>query len=326
MIRQESSIALAVMALLTLVMVVLLPVLSQNQPAVTEARGALTPDLLALDRGRSALARVQGGTFMRGTTEDEIQQAARQCANEGGRCDAALAQDATPPHTVRVSTFWMEITEVTYRQYTNFLNTLGPRGHLTGCGGQLCAVTQMESSTSPIAFDGTGYETSNPAINDYPVVNVTWYGAQAYCQSLGRRLPTEAEWEYAARGPRETLYPWGNAWRYDAANVRGSTSADGVIIAGPQPVGGHVVYASRDGVRDLAGNVAEWVADWYAADYYQQPEAQLENPTGPATGLERVARGGSWNEAAFYARSVQRAHFLPDTASTSIGFRCAQDE
>lgn len=326
MIRQESSIALAVMALLTLVMVVLLPILSQNQPAVTEARGALSPDVLALDRGRSALARVQGGTFTRGTTQDEIQQAVRQCEDQGGRCDAVLAQDATPQHMTRVSSFWMEITEVTYRQYVNFLNTLGPRGHLTGCDGQLCAITQMESSISAIAFDGTGYETSNAAINDYPVVNVTWYGAQAYCQSLGRRLPTEAEWEYAARGTRGTLYPWGNTWRYDAANVRGSASADGVIIAGPQPVGGHVAYASRDGLRDLAGNVAEWVADWYAADFYLMPEAQLDNPTGPANGLERVVRGGSWNDVAYYARSVQRAHFLPDTASTSIGFRCVQGE
>ncbi len=322
-----STYALAFMALLTLGMIMMLPILGEPISKVESAPSTLTVDQIALDRGRTTQVRVEGGQFTRGTSPDEIAQAVRLCsATLQGSCDPALSADALPAHTLQLDTFWMDTTEVTFRQYVNFLNTLGARSHLDGCGGQFCVVTSYESNTSAITYDGTGYDTSNPAFDDFPAVNVTWYGARAYCQSLGRRLPTEAEWEYAARGIRETVYPWGNEWDYAAANVRGSTNNDGTIIAGAQPIGGHVAFASRDGIRDLAGNAAEWVADWYAADWYRQPGSRAVNTAGPASGTEKVVRGGSWNDSAFFARAAQRDYLPPETTSFSVGFRCVSDE
>jgi formylglycine-generating enzyme len=325
--RQGSSVVIGLMALLTLVMAMLLPVLgrefSSGSPDV--AQSSSSPSMIALDHQRSPLVRVSGGAYFRGTTPDEAESALTRCREDGG-CDSAVMEDSFPPHQVSVSTFWMDKTEVTYQQYVTFLNTLSPGGHAYGCLGQLCALIQAEASTSSIVLENGTYRLTNPALGDYPVTNVTWYGAQAYCEALGRRLPTEAEWEYTARGAAGSLYPWGNEWNSEAANALGSVrNQDGVIIARPQPVGGRPAGASRDGVRDLAGNVAEWVADWYAPDHYLTSAATRDNDPGPASGTERVIRGGSWNDLPFFARAVQRGKMPPQETSDSVGFRCAQD-
>jgi formylglycine-generating enzyme required for sulfatase activity len=324
--RHNGSLVVALMALLTLIMAMLLPVLGReftSTSQLTPQNSLLSPDMQMLDLQRSSLVRVEGGVFFRGTTPDEVQRALELCSENGNLCDAALAENSYPPHRVRLGTFWMEANEVTYRQYVAFLNTLGAGGHISGCLGQFCALTQAEIATGSIVQSGGKYALANPAFADYPVVDVTWYGAQAYCEALGRRLPTEAEWEYAARGVSGTLYPWGDQWNYDAANVRGSTrNRDGVIIAGPQPVGSFSAGASRDGIRDLAGNVAEWVADWYAPDHYLNDAALTDNDPGPSSGFERVVRGGSWDDPAFYARAVHRSSLPPLETSGSVGFRC----
>lgn len=323
--RQSGSLVLIVMAVMTLAIIMVLPLMSRtNTPEIVPASAPL-PEQSALELGRTALIDIAGGTFTRGTTAEEINAAAATCADINETCNPALGLDSMPTHQAQISGFWMEMTEVTYGQYVNFLNTLGANGHLSGCDGQACLLTRAEDTTSSILLDGNTYTTTNPAIDDYPIVGVSWYGAQAYCQSLGRRLPTEAEWEYAARGTTNRLYPWGNEWDYAAANVRGSMVDNEIIIAGAQPVGGNSDYASPEGIRDLAGNVAEWTADWYADDAYSQPYATQPNPTGPDSGEMRVVRGGSWDDPAFFARAVQRQAFTPDTMSASIGFRCAFD-
>ncbi|MEQ8671958.1 MAG: formylglycine-generating enzyme family protein [Aggregatilineales bacterium] len=323
--RQGGSLVMIVMAVLTIAIIMILPMMGQETPdTMPSASAPLTLDQTALDLGRTALVPIIGGTYTRGTTADEINSAAQLCTEYGGNCAPALGLDSMPTQDITLSTFWMDINEVTFGQYINFLNSRGARSHLD-CAGELCIVTRAERETSTIAFNGSTYATTNSAINDYPATNVTWYGAQAYCESLGRRLPTEAEWEYAARGSAGTVYPWGDAWNYDAANVRGSFKDGNTIIAEVQPVGSSAVYASRDGVRDLAGNVAEWTADWYANDAYAQLELLIPDPTGPVDGTERVVRGGSWNDLPFYARSVQRQHIAPTTTSSSIGFRCVAD-
>lgn len=323
------------MALLTLVIVVALPVLSSTLTGGGLAAGSGVPaesgveavTMRAFDNQRSPLVRVEGGVFTRGATHNEIAQAIAWCEASGKRCDASHLADAQPAHRLQVDTFWMEVNEVTYQQYAAFLNTLGPGGHVDGCDGHLCLVTRQESDTSGMILSGGVYRATNPALNDYPVVDVTWHGAQAYCEALGRRLPTEAEWEYAARGVTGSVFPWGDEWREDAANVRGSTQNEhGVIIAGPQPVGARPAFASRDGVRDLAGNVAEWVADWYAPDHYVSAQAVRANDTGPADGSERVIRGGSWNDNLFYAHSAQRRSLSPSLTASSVGFRCVADD
>lgn len=329
MARQNGSLVVALMALLTLVMAMLLPIIGNNSFSSNTQENnpsSISPQMQSLDRQRSALARVEGGVFFRGTTPEEVQNALSLCAARDITCDIASAEDSYPPHQLLISTFWMETTEVTYRQYVAFLNTLGPGGHLNGCLGEFCVMTTTEAETSSIKFENGQYVLTNPAIGAYPVVDVTWYGAYAYCNTLERRLPTEGEWEYAARGSRGTAYPWGNEWTYHAANVRGSvTNSDGVIIAGPQPAGSSADGASRDGIRDLAGNVAEWVADWYAHNHYLTTAASRDDDPGPASGVERVIRGGSWDDPAFYARSAHRDSMLPNKTASNVGFRCVAD-
>lgn len=318
------------LALLTLTMAILLPVITSDgtHPAAAPlANVPLSPYVRALEHQRTAMVQVDSGIYFRGTNPDEVNEAIDLCHQQGWQCEPEWAEDSYPPHRLQVDAFWMEINEVTYEQYIAFLNTLGPDSHVNSCLGQPCVVTQQEDPTSSIAYNGVSYSPTSPAVNDYPVVDVSWYGAQAYCQALGRRLPTEAEWEYAARGTEGSLYPWGDTWLYEAANVRGSVQTEsGVIIAEAQPVGTYGEYASRDGVRGLAGNVSEWVADWYSADHYVQVAGVTEHDTGPANGTEKVVRGGSWDDIPFFARSVQRGHLPPTETSSTVGFRCVADD
>lgn len=154
------------------------------------------------------------------------------------------------------------------------------------------------------------------------MTNVTWYGAQAYCEAIGRRLPTEAEWEHATRGFSNYIYPWGNEWDGTRASTR--RPADG---GEPQkaPVFAFPEGSSPYGIYNLAGNVAEWVSDWYDPQFYNRPEATITAPTGPISGTEKVVRGGSWDDLPFFARSVHRMSQPPNEPTASIGFRCVED-
>ena len=280
-------------------------------------------DLLS---GASELIPLDGGTFTMGTNPSEVAAAVQECVNgyggEPGTCQVSDGDDSYPEHSVTVSPFSMETTEVSYRQFIAFMNAMGPGSHRNGCGGQPCMETRNESETSNIQFDSSSYSVLL-AINEFPMANVTWYGAKAYCEAIGRRLPTEAEWEYAARGGDEgRIYPWGNTW--EPANASTRRPADGGT---PQtyPVLSFPNGQTITGILNMAGNVQEWVSDWYDPRFYGRPEATLEDPTGPVSGTEKVIRGGSWDTVPFYARTVHRRSAEPNAPNASIGFRCVED-
>ncbi|MBA3871026.1 MAG: formylglycine-generating enzyme family protein [Anaerolineae bacterium] len=254
--------------------------------------------------------------FQMGTTLNEVAQAVNQCTiEEQGNCTVDMAQDSLPVHTVKLTAFQMQRNEVTVGEYLNFLNSRGPGSHLNGCDGQACALTQDQDKSSPIAYDGKVYS----AANNVPMYKVTWYGAKAFCEAAGGRLPSEAEWEYAARGTDGRIYPWGNTW--DPLSAR--TSIPVTTNVGPVAINSYPSGLSPFGLFDMAGNVAEWVNDWYDPAYYSNPEATGTDPAGPAAGSQKVVRGGSWDSKPFFARSVHRQSLDPTAATNGTGFRCA---
>jgi serine/threonine-protein kinase len=220
-------------------------------------------------------------------------------------------EDQKPEHDVLLPGFWIDQTEVTNWMYSLCVA-------VRRCG----APYRTSSDTRDIYF-------GDPEFDNYPVVFVSWDDAKTYCEWAGRRLPTEAEWEKAARGTDGRLYPWGSGaangtlLNYADLNTtfdyRDENENDG--YADTAPVGSYPAGASPYGALDMAGNVWEWVADWYAADYYlTSPE---RGPAGPAGGEQKILRGGSWNNAAVSTWATNRGHSGQYGSSGFVGFRCA---
>ncbi len=229
-------------------------------------------------------------------------------------------EDELPVRRVYVDPYWLDRVEVTNVQYCAFLNGLLAEGDI-----QVSEVSVFKESRELIHFGAElcHIQYSNdtfvvtPGADLYPVVQVSWYGAQAYADYYGKRLPTEAEWERAARGTDGRHYPWGDGEPGDSlCNFENAIGAVGVVgfyaPAGDSPYG----------CSDMAGNVREWCADWYNENYYVA--AQDENPTGPETGNFRVIRGGSWSDAATSLRCADREKAAPTSTNNYTGFRCAR--
>ena len=189
--------------------------------------------------------------------------------------------------------FWIDVHEVTNRQYSRFVKAIG--------------------YDEPPYYDSARY--NHP---DAPVVAVSWFDARAYCWWTRKRLPSETEWEKAARGTDGLLFPWGNEFRADRANLLGKQ--DGfpeVAPAGRFPDG-----ASPFGALDMVGNVWEWCGDWYDPNYYRKMSER--NPRGPRRGHHRVLRGGSWVSAPDFVRGFVRDRLDPYARGVHFGFRCAR--
>jgi len=231
-----------------------------------------------------------------------------------GGMDVRRALNEIPDHDVTLDAFWMDQLEVTNAMY----------GLCVGAGG--CTPPQsFKSQRRPEYFD-------NPEFKDYPVIYVTWGQATTYCEWAGRRLPTEAEWERAGRGDDFRTFPWGE----DKAD--GTFANFNMLVGDTSRVGSYPAGASPFGVLDMAGNVAEWVYDFYSGDY---TNAITLNPVGPleSSSFYRVVRGGSLGDAEINIRVSKRSSVLGSILSTvpgskaylgefspRIGFRCAGDE
>lgn len=234
--------------------------------------------------------------------------------------------DDRPVHRVRLNAFAIDVHEVTNGEYATF-------------------VASPAAKIEPPFHWG---DRTPPAGKErHPVYNVTWFDAQAYCQAQGGRLPTEAEWERAARGDARDLdYPWGNDYEPEPPVTAATTSSGGTTAepAAPAPPAAGRSARSRSnrrahsgsstgpvavgsfapnslGLYDVSGNLWEWTADWYDLHYYSV--SPVENPTGPSTGRYKVIRGGSWadNETRL-GTLYYRNYTAPDTAQPTVGFRC----
>lgn len=222
--------------------------------------------------------------------------------------DGGIANER-PAHDVYLDGFWIGRCEVTNGQYAAFLNQAASPD----------VETWLELSDGDCGVErvGSSYQAKS-GLEDYPVVEVSWHGATAYCEHFGYTLPTEAQWEYAARGPSGSEYPWGDVWDADRCCNTGNRGPGGKAA----PVGSCLDGASWCGALDMAGNVWEWCADWYSATYYQVSVG--ENPPGPETGTARVYRGGSWLLGEEFCRSARRVSGSPAITWDDGGFRVAQ--
>ena len=210
-----------------------------------------------------------------------------------------------PVHAVVLDGFWLDRTPVTNAQFAVFLNAEGNQEERR--------VIWLDLHYSRLERVGNQYR-SRGSYADHPVTGVSWYGATAYAHWAKARLPTEAEWEYAARGPEGRIYPWGDTFEVSRLNCKKTG------IGGTAPVGRYANGTSWCGALDMAGNVWESVADIYG-DYLSGRQV---NPMGPAAGTKRVLRGGSWRSASDRLRSPIRVRSDADIGDIDIGFRCAR--
>ena len=248
----------------------------------------LDKEIVGRDGKRMLL--VPAGYFQMGTSQTEINELQQLVNFKPSWC-----ADEEPQRGVYLNAFYMDETPVTCREYKKFLDA-------------------NRGIAVPANWDRLRRDFA-PQFVDHPVTFVSWDDAAAYAKWAGKRLPTEAEWEKAARGTDERRFPWGRVWEASRCNTKEGK------VGGTTPVYQYGNFgASPYGVLDMAGNVWEWCADWYEEDYYAHGPTQ--NPRGPTESDWRVLRGGAWDTSMDYARCGSRDYIVPDEGYATVGFRC----
>lgn len=298
-----------------------------------------TGGIVVLRAQGAKMIKIPSGDFVMGSPESEMATATKICENDAHvpdwcklefRRDSILFGEGTDlddftsrefeQHKVTLSAYWIDRTEVTVEDYKRCVQ-IGP-----------CSMPPFSQGAA--RFDKP----------DLPVTYVSWNDATQYCKWRGGRLPTEAEWERAARGLTGRRFPWGNQWNRSLANhgqIRATVPPrelmahlrrqrilveeydDGDGFAEVAPVGSFVSGRTADGLDDMAGNVAEWVSDWYESRYNKEA---VTNPKGPTSGQVKVIRGGSYLQQGSSLRNAARAVALPGTKDSWIGFRCVSEK
>jgi formylglycine-generating enzyme required for sulfatase activity len=255
------------------------------------------------------MAWVKGGTFVRGSNFKENQDTLKLCRKYDRACKLWWFSDEFPVKLVTLKSYWIDIYEVTNQQYLEFVKATGHRPALD------------DTCKTDSCWEGNLWKDNSFSmlIRNQPVTQVDWYDAVAYCKWKGKRLPSEAEWEKAARGPSGNIYPWGKG----SPKGRATYNKKWKGIATMTNVGSFPRGVSIYGLHDMAGNVWEWVDDWYMRTYYSAGKKKY--PKGPATGEFKVLRGGSWINFPDSLRSAFRRWSKPDLRFNDTGFRCAQD-
>jgi len=277
-------------------------------PAPVASEGVTGDGILVLRPPVPEQVLLRAGTFTMGSDDADFADAMSLCRLEPRRDDCkeewfAAEQSA---HQVYLSDFWLDRREVTVARYRPCV------------AASVCAAP-------PYAEGGERFDRP-----EYPVVLVSWNDARRFCAWAGGRLPTEAEWERAARGLSDAAhtgrrYPWGDVYNpflsnHGAFAVEDLDAGDGFLELAP--VGSFPDGRTPDGIEDLAGNAQEWVADWFAPEY---PKADAVNPKGPDMGDRRVVRGGGYPHPRTRLRGAARDRESPSDRAPWIGFRCARD-
>ncbi len=256
----------------------------------------------------SDMAFIRGGKFVRGSNFGDNKNAFKMCRQYDKSCRLWWFSDEYPLKLVKLDSYWIDIYEVTNEKYLEFVKATGhPPALDASCTTDGCREGNL--------WEGESFPS---VIRKQPVTQVSWYDAEAYCKWRGKRLPTEAEWEKAARGPSGSMYPWGSGSPIGRATYhRKWKGLYTMTNVGTYP-GGVSVY----GVHDMAGNVWEWVSDWYSRTYYTF--GTKKNPQGWEEGEYKSLRGGSWVNNADTLRSAFRRWSRPDVRFNDTGFRCAK--
>ncbi len=275
--------------------------------ASSPAESALSGGLSLLRARGSRMIRVPASEFDMGSTSDEIIDSTTLCEHEplAATCDERSFADELLRHRVKLSGYYLDRHEVTVAEY-------GTCVRLGRC--------------EPPPYDRGARRFEQPT---FPVTLVTWDDARTFCAARGARLPTEAEFERAARGRTGRRFPWGELGNDHLANhgrlgLDPTDDTDG--FAELAPVGSFVAGRTPDGFVDLAGNVAEWVSDRYATQYPDGPATDPEGPDAATATSARVVRGGSYESPLAWLRGAARNALLPSERRPSLGFRCARSQ